>query len=197
MVKKKKATFKKTATMRRRLKKVGRGKPKGQPPKALQSKPKKKRAPRAVAPPPRDAGLLDAILEVTGTAEELGQEMRDWASNIEEKFSSTQKYADIEQAADTLEEEAGRDFEGDGLYKFLNDTKITIQDPTPKRQATSRSRRLGEATDILSQVIDRLAEYCDDNKNSGGDREIAKQLSDECDEMEGNLQGVEFPGMFG
>lgn len=189
----------KTATMKRRGLKKGKA-DKRQNPSAkvahrAAAKQKRKRAPRAVAPPPREVGLLDAIGEVISICEELGQEMRDWADNMPESKQSSQKHDDVEQCADTLEEQAGNDPVTSDTMTFLNEVKVSIQDPKPSRLPRSRSARLGEGTDILTDVIEKLTEYIGDK--TGPNETIAGDLKDSLEEIESELQGVEFPGMFG
>ena len=170
------------------------GKPKGLPPQALRSK--KTRAPKAVKPPPRDVGLLDAIGEVMSEVETLAEEMRSWADGMEEKFGSTNKFEEVSQAADTLEEQAGNDPVNAEVHSFLNDVKITIQDPTPKRRGYSRAARLGQAQGVLMDVVDALQTYMDDNTNDPKKKETAEALKDELDNIDNELQGVDFPGMY-
>lgn len=172
---------------------VGRGKPKGKPPAALRKK--KKRAPRAVAPPPREVGLLDAIGEVMADIEELGQEMRDWADNMPESKQGSSKYDEVDTCASTLEEQAGNDPVTSETMSFLNEIKIMVQDPTPTRGGRSRSRRLGDATDLMQEIMDKLDEYVGDK--DGPNEQIAMGLKDDLENIESELQGIDFPGMFG
>lgn len=187
---KKKSTFKKQKINTRRAKS------KGPSPTALRGvrKPKKKRAPRAVPPPPRELGLLDAIGEVMADVEELGQEMRDWADNMPENKQGGDKHSEVEGAADTLEEQAGNDPVTPEM-SFLNEVKFTWQDPTPKRRGYSRGARLGHAVDLLNEVIVRLEEYIGDK--TGPNETTAQEVKDALEEIESELQGVEFPGMYG
>lgn len=189
----------KTATMKRRGLKKGKADKRQNPSAKVAhraiAKRKRKRAPRAVAPPPREVGLLDAIGEVISICEELGQEMRDWADNMPESKQSSQKHDDVEQCADTLEEQAGDDPVTSDTMTFLNEVKVSIQDPKPSRRPRSRSARLGEGTDILTDVIEKLTEYIGDK--TGPNETIAGELKDSLEEIESELQGVEFPGMFG
>lgn len=171
--------------------KVGRGKPKGKPPAALR---KKKRAPKAIAPPPRDVGLLDAIGEVLADVEGLGEEMRAWADNMPESKQGGDKHSEVETAADTLEEAANADPVDETTMAFLNEIKITVQDPTPRRRGFSRSARLGQSIDLLGSVIMALEEYQNKDQEK---QAVADDLRDSLNEIEGNLQGVEFPGMYG
>lgn len=121
--------------------------------------------------------------------------MRDWADNMPESKQSSQKHDDVEQCADTLEEQAGNDPVTSDTMTFLNEVKVSIQDPKPSRLPRSRSARLGEGTDILTDVIEKLTEYIGDK--TGPNETIAGDLKDSLEEIESELQGVEFPGMFG
>lgn len=193
---------KKTATQKRRaLKKkappkskgrVGRGKPKGSPPSGLRTK--KSSRPRAVPPPPRDIGLLDAVGEVIAVCEDLGQQMRDWADNMPESKQSSSKFEEVDQCATTLEDQAQADPVTPETMSFLNLIMITVQDPTPKRQPRSRSAQLGDARDILGQVLTKLEEF---KSADPKEKETADELHSSLQEIEGELDGVDFPGMFG
>lgn len=209
MAKKMKKPKKGKRTTFKKKKITPRHKPKGKPPAALRSKKpndhtawspdkkkkKKKRAPRAVAPPPREVGLLDAIGEVIAVCEALGQEMREWADNMPDNKQGGQKHSEVEQAADTLEEQAGNDPCDPEADSFLNDIKITIQDPTPRRQPRSRATQLGDATDILNDIITKLEEEIGDK--TGPNEVRMGEYKDTLEEIESELQGVDFPGMYG
>lgn len=173
-------------------------KPKAAAPKKVNRAKPKTRRQRAVAPPPREVGLLDAIGEVFADIEELAQEMRDWASNMEDKFSATQKYADVDETADTLE--GIQDPTDDATMSFLNEIKITVQDPTPRRAPRSRATRLGSAGDVLSQVITKLEDpallVVADAPLTNEQKATCEELHASLDEIEGELQGVDFPGMY-
>lgn len=198
MAKKKKAKSGATKARKAHSKQKGRKRPVGSPPSAVRAKAKKKSRPRVVAPPPREVGLLDAIGEVLAICEGLGEEMRSWADNMPESKQSSSKHDEVEQAADTLEEQAQADpVTSAPDQAFLNEIKITIQDPTPKRQARSRSTQLGDAMVILTSVMEclnsKFVEFeADDVKHAA-----AKEIHDALEDIESNLQGVEFPGMFG
>lgn len=201
---KKKSTFKKKKITHRH-------KPKGKPPQALRrkvkakpapAKRKKKRAARAQKPPEREIGLLDAISEVVADCADLASEMHDWQSNLEEKFSSTQKYDDVGRAADELDEIENQDPTADDDAKFLNAIMIRHQDPTPRARGYSRADRLSHAGILLGSVIDRLEELHDDEEHDGKEfeeqeLETIKEVKDACENMQSTMDGVEFPGKYG
>lgn len=172
--------------------------------------PNKKKRPRAKAPDPRQVGLIDAIGEVMSECETLAEEMQSWADNMPENKQGGDKHGEVEAAAETLNEAVSDDPSGAEDASWLNEIKITIQDPTPRRQSYSRSARLGQASTILQAVIEQLEEYDADHDADGNkieppldaktvsEREdTAKEWKDKLEEIDGNLQGVEFPGMFG
>lgn len=176
-------------------------KSKSKPPAINRTKPKTRRL-RAVAPPPREVGLLDAIGEVIADVEELGQEMRDWADNMEEKFGSTQKYEDVNTAADALENIAGEDPQtGAEIEKFLNQIMITVQDPTPRRQPRSRATRLDDARSVLRQVADKLEDpallVVADAPLTEEQKDVCSTMHSALEDMESEMEDVQFPGMFG
>ena len=210
---------KKTTKAKQNQKRKAQGKPKGQPPAALRKNQVKraikngetKRVPihsrkakpkreRVKAPPPREVGLLDVIGEVMSECEVLAEEMRTWADGMPENQQGGQKHTDIEQAADTLEEAVQNDPVTGDTMLFLNDIKLTVQDPKPRRRGYSRAMRLGFELDKLREVMTRLEEYEPDHPNErerADLKDVALQLHSELEETEGLLEGVEFPGMYG
>lgn len=177
-----------TKARKAHAKQKGRKRPVGKPPSPL-------RRPRAPRPAPREVGLLDAIGEAVAICEELGEEMRSWADNMPESMQGGDKHGEVEQCADTLEEQALADPRtGKPDQAFLNEIKITIQDPTPSRRGRSRSTRLGDATSILSDVIEKLEQHETEN---AGEQTTMAEFKDACEDFESELQAVDFPGMFG
>lgn len=160
---------------------------------------KKKRrpsAPRAKKPPPRTVGILDALDEAFAEIEDLAQEMREWADNLEDKFSGTQKYEIVSSTADTLEgiENAHAGFD-DATNEVLNKITIVIQDPTPRRRGYSRADRNADACTILQSISDALDEATEEQL--GAHVDDANGLKDDVDAAVSELEGVEFPGAYG
>lgn len=145
------------------------------------------------APPPRDVGPLDLISEAFSEVQQLAEEMRNWADNMEEKFSTTQKYEDVNNAADTLE---GLD-EPTTDITALNDHKLSWQDPKPRRRGYSRADRCGQACAMLQSAEDKLREIVEEVPEDDPQHDAAAGLADEVQNAISELEGVEFPGMFG
>lgn len=173
---------------------TARHKPKGLPPSALRKTKQPKRE-RAKKPPPREVGLIDAVGEVIAVCEELAEEMRSWADNMPESKQGSAKADEVEAAADALENVESSDFGTPTPEQaFLNELKVTIVDPTPRRAPRSRATRLGDAVIILTLCINALEEF----ENEDVDKEAtANEYLSELQDLESTLDGVEFPGMFG
>lgn len=158
-------------------------------------KKRRKPAPRAKKPPLRDITLPDAIDEAFCEIEALAQEMRDWADNLEEKFSETQKYQTVDSTADTLENMTNP-MEGidDADRAWLNELVIVgFQDPTPRRAGYSRADRCAQSCDLLDRVSGILEDY----KGPEARETIANDLYGDVEAMVQECQGVEFPGAYG
>lgn len=121
----------------------------------------------------------------------LGEEMREWADNMENgNLGATQKCQDVGAAADTLE----------GL-----DTSIEVPDSAAeeevkyqsgsKGRSLSRSLRRDNAVAMLQAARDRLEEL---KYEAGEDSdEDFDSPIDSLESVISEAEGVEFPGMYG
>jgi hypothetical protein len=121
--------------------------------------------------------IADAITDAFSVVEELASEMQEWGDNIEEKFSSTEKYERIREAQYCLESASQP-----SVPDSLNDAKVIIHLPKMKKRPSRN---------------DRLTEAHMDHLESLEENEDAKGLRDELDTANADLEAVEFPGMFG
>jgi len=145
-----------------------------------------------VAKPPRPRKietrkptLADALNEAFYDLQELAGEIREWADNMEESFSSTSKYDAVNQAAEDLEglEELGPEGFGD------LEVEVTTVLPRKKNRGLSRADRCGNACNILD-ACEAALEALDGNNDA---MELAGQIRDAKEAAE----CVDFPGMFG
>ncbi len=143
---------------------------------------------RAKKPPPRDVGPLDLIGEAWAEVVSLAEEMRTWADNMEDSLSNTQKYADVSEAAETLEnlDEPTTDITA------LNDHKLSWQDPTPRRRGFSRAMRCGHACDMLRAAEEKLRELVQELPEDDAQHDAADGLADEVENLISELEGVAF-----
>jgi hypothetical protein len=82
----------------------------------------------------RTASIADIVSEAFGELQSLGEEMREWADNIEEKFSDTQKFQTVSDAAEALENLSEPD-----IPEAMNGIQITVTDLPQRRRGHSRS----------------------------------------------------------
>lgn len=160
--------------------------------------PKRKRAKRE-APPPRQSTVSDAVADAFSEFEALAEEMGQWRDNIEEKFSATEKFERVSEAADALENlrqpETGD--EADNLA-------VTIQDPPRTRKGPSRSDRRDQAVMLLELALDAIASKLIDLENDREHDQVVnaamselEDLRDEIEDAKSEAENIEFPGMFG
>ena len=68
--------------------------------------------------------------------------------------------------------------------------------PTRKGRAAGRAVRCGNACAMLQAAAEKAREMCEDEKDEDKVSE-AESLADELENIVGDCEGVEFPGMFG
>jgi hypothetical protein len=134
----------------------------------------------------RKVKLIDAVEEAMTDLEDLRDEMSDWAGNMEEKFSHTEKYERVLEAADALEQIQRPD-----VPDHLADSEIEIAQvlPRSKSKGLSRNDRRFNAISIIESVMEHLDQLENDSD--------AQTLRDELDQITSEADGVEFPGMYG
>ena len=147
---------------------------------------------RIPLPPPRTVPLRDAVSEAYSEFQSLAEEMRDWANNMEEHFSQTDKYSRVSEAADALE-----DLQEPDVPESVADIPVTIQDPKPQKGGYSRSFRCSQAGSILMDCIAALEEVKNEEGVSDEKSDDADQLMSELEQHQGDSESVDFPGMFG
>lgn len=145
----------------------------------------------------REASLADAANEAYSELQSLGEEMREWADNLEEKFSNTERYSRVSEAADTLE----------GLNEpnypdWASNTKVQITELVKPPRRQSRASRRDDACSILESCMDACQEWLDEHTEvkEGADLELSgeiEQLKDDLENLKDEAEGVEFPGMYG
>lgn len=132
----------------------------------------------------------DALGSAMSELESLGEEMRSWADNIEEKFSNTEKYERVSECADTLEGLSAPD-----VPESLEARIITYHQGTKKQM--SRSDRRDDACSILESIVQELEDITSDEEAKQDLKDEAEEFRDEVQNLIDEAQGLEFPGMFG
>lgn len=144
------------------------------------------------------SSISDAFSELTS----LGEEAREIVDNAPEGLNQTDRIQTFEATADALENLTEPD-----VPACIADLPVTYFEsvPTRKRQGTSRATRCSNAIGIISAVRDVADEWVNEHVGEDGepkegfedDVEAVIQFVSECEEMESEAEGCEFPGMFG
>lgn len=160
------------------------------------------------------AAISDALME----CQSLRDEMEEWRSNIEEKFSSTDKYSRIEECVSALENFADNELDVPEKVEELE----VIYDSD--RKASSRADRLGESVTMLDAARSALEAHCEslrapseeerderinqkvvdgedvEENDSGTDEDLITEIESLIEEITNIIdeaESVEFVGMFG
>lgn len=163
--------------------------------------------------------LGEAISDAFSEFQSLSEEMGEWRDNIEEKFGTTQKFEQVSEAADTLEQRTEPTVDD-----LIKDTEVEVTRRNPKRpsrRGESRATRCSNACGELEAAMEKLEELKEQaeqwlNDYDGMDaatqaeestqkeRERQQSIMDaadglwqELDAEKGEAEAVEFPGMFG
>lgn len=144
--------------------------------------------------------LADAVSTAFGEITSLGEEMREAFDNTPESLQQSGVGEARGEAADNLENISEID-----VPDILQDTdakkfEVTWSEPVrTAKQAMklSRSARRDDALMMLDACVEFLNELADKESESEEIRDAAKELSDELENAKGEIEAVEFPGMFG
>lgn len=161
-------------------------------------------------------GTVSSSEDACSALEELGSECREIVDNASEGLQQTQRIQTFDETAGTLESISTPD-----VPACIADLAIEYTEavPTRKRQSPSRATRCANAVSVLNAAKDAaetwLEEHpeidCDDEEEhdakvnagevEGGytndDRSEVEQFISELDDIIGNAEGCEFPGMYG
>jgi hypothetical protein len=152
--------------------------------------------------------LEDIVSAAQSEAESLAGELRDWHDNLPEGINSSDKAAEIDEAASTLESINFPEVP-DGLcdFKVLHLPALE-QDSRPKR-GTEVVSMLEDAIAALNSKADDLRQSLEDAKKAEGDAgpdekdeadpqemiaEIESLVSD-LEDVKGELENVTYPSM--
>jgi hypothetical protein len=146
----------------------------------------------------RDSTVADAANEAYGEFQALGEEMREWADNLEEKFSATDRYARVSESADALE-----NLSEPSYPDWASKTKVQISELVKPPRKVSRAKRRDDACAILDTCMEVCNEWLDENDKPENSEEMLglvgeiTQLRDDLENLKDEAEAVEFPGMYG
>jgi hypothetical protein len=156
--------------------------------------------------------VSDLISDAFSEIESLGSEMRDWYDGMPENFQNGDKGSAVNDAADALESMESPSVESTGVSQILE--RITVVH-LPGLNVSSRSDRAIDAADMLRTASEAIDEWVSENMNDKEsnktiefeedgekvsitvDFESLTTLSSEAMTAAEDLEGVEFPGMYG
>ena len=133
--------------------------------------------------------LGDMVSNACSELEELGSELRDWASGMEGTgLENTEKYSTVSEAADALENINAPD-----VPKELQEIELSYSQAVNKNKKAGPSRavRLENACNLLSAVVDHL------DGDEFQENQEAQDFMEEVANVRDEVEGVEIPGMFG
>jgi hypothetical protein len=125
-----------------------------------------------------DSAVSDAFSEI----ESLNDECQQWYDNLPQSFQDGDKGGELQNAIDALSAVSMPD-----VPESLADLSVTH---VPQRELNSRATRLGDAVDLLREVVEILNDS--DNESLDG----ASDLAGELENAIGEVEGVDFPGMY-
>lgn len=153
----------------------------------------------------REVTLEDLFNDAKSIVEELKNEMEEWAGNMEgTSLENTSKYQSVSDARDTLE--YGLDdlerIDIDAVQEDVLTRKVTVNEfHKYGKKLPSRADRLGNATEALNVVVTELRLFVEElyEHEEGNEDAIAllEQTADDIEEAIGNVESVDFPGMYG
>ena len=141
---------------------------------------------------PCECTLLGAIEDAYSQLEELQSECQEIVDNASEGLSQTQRIQTFEETADAL----GAADSVPDVPADVADITVRYTEDRRKSKSHSRATRCAEACELLHAATDTLSEWldtCEDDEL----KDECQSLIDELEEMLGNAEGCEFPGMYG
>ena len=148
--------------------------------------------------------ILDAIDAARFEAEALHDEMQEWASNLEERFSTTDKYSRVSETADALDSVVS-DLETIQVPGAAETRPVEIVTFTPYgRRGPSRATRASNASNYLSAAASGLSAWIEEMRARQDLTEDETDALDEAESVVGEIEaqadelgGLDFPGMYG
>lgn len=140
-------------------------------------------------------GTVSSVCDAYSALEELGSECREVADNASEGLSQTQRIQTFDETAGVLENLSEPD-----VPECVQDLAINYSEEVPrsKRRAPSRAVRCANAASVLTAAAEALEEWLDDEANAEHeDRDEVESLRDQLQNDAGEVEGCEFPGMYG
>lgn len=167
------------------------------------------------APKTHETTVAEALTDAASIVSTLQEEMTDWRDNMAgANMDHLPKYEQVEQAADALEN-SDIEMRSEALWRALEALKGDSEiDPFPgatelatetfsvvlcTKKRPSRADRLGDAMCQIEAALGLIDTSIETHEASDEHDKLSDLVAarDEMRETLDELQGVEFPGMFG
>lgn len=138
---------------------------------------------------------VSAIDDACSSLEELGGECREIVDNASENLQQTSRIQTFEETAGTLEGISAPD-----VPEVIAELPITYSEQisTRKGRGESRAVRCSNAVSVLQAAEAAAQEWYDDEANAEhADRDDVDNFITEIQNIIGDAEGCEFPGMYG
>lgn len=138
---------------------------------------------------------MTAVSDACSSLEELGSECRELVDNASENLQQTSRIQTFEETAGTLEGISEPD-----VPECISELPITYSEQvsTRKGRGESRSVRCSNAVSVLQAAESAAQEWYDDEANAEHeDRDDVDAFITELQNIIGDAEGCEFPGMYG
>jgi chromosome segregation ATPase len=163
---------------------------------------------------PRTTTLESAVADAFSEFQTLAEEMEEWRSNMEEKFSQTERYSRVEEVAQTLENHT----DAPDIPESVSDEEVVYSEAVnrSKREGPSRAVRCENACAMLDAAISRVEEIIGEiedkleafpegaDEHEGEKREDLENwqseletFRDELSEHKDECESLDFPSMYG
>lgn len=137
------------------------------------------------------SAISDAISDLTS----LGEECREIVDNASENLQQTSRIQTFDETASALEGLSEPD-----VPEVVAELPITYteQISTRKGRGESRAVRCANSVAVLQAAQEAVAMWLEDEENEKHeDRDDVEQLANDLEEIIGEAEGCEFPGMYG
>ena len=137
------------------------------------------------------SAISDAISDLTS----LGEECREIVDNAEGGLRETQRIQTFDETASALENLSEPD-----VPEVVAELSITYSEQvsTRKGRGESRAVRCSNSVAVLQAAQEAVSVWLEDDANEEhADRDDVEQLANDLEEIIGEAESCEFPGMFG
>ena len=136
--------------------------------------------------------IESAVSQAFGDFQNLAEEMREWADNMEEKFSQTEKYSRVSEAADALEA-----LEEPDHPEWAQTAEVDLPASRKRKRLPSRSTRCFEACVLLNHCLEAIQVKLDVLESGSEEQDELQEYYEAIESQKDNAECVEFPGAYG